>query len=552
MRFTAFSNKAARMVRHPGFYKFDVLIAIRGGGVVAYVDSRSDPSSEYAHAGPKKKLVVLGIGCAGTSFLKNLDTSLYDVWVISPRNFFTFTPLLPRVICGIVEPRSIVEPIRNIMRKKTRPIQFFEAECYNIDPTNKKVLCRSTIGTNLDVNGEFELDYDYLVVSLGTRPNTFNTPGVSEHCHFLKEYQTLIRIINVWEEIEDAHRIRRSVMNCFERASLPNLSEEERKKSLHFVVISGGPTGVEFLYHNAVELVKMSLIEAGEHILTMFDKKITQFTEEKFQWDGIDVKTSIKVVKVHGDSITKTNSSTGEVNIPYGMAIWSTSFGTRLIILGFMKQFDLGNLRVLETDEWLRVLGCENIYALGDCSIIAQQKVMGCGQSYYDTLTVKEIKDVLEDIERYPQVALYLKTTQMKYFLDLLKEFKKDHSQVDSQVKMLPALAQVAAQEGEYLAKCFNKMKFCEENLEGPIRIRGEGRHHFKPIRWKRDEGGGLLPPPVELLSRVCQFSQHRHNITALPKNHLILKVKIWKLLFRLAPTWLYSQEGYSTGSTHT
>ncbi|PKU85793.1 NAD(P)H dehydrogenase B3, mitochondrial [Dendrobium catenatum] len=47
---------------------------------------------------------------------------------------------------------------------------------------------------------------------------------------------------------------------------------------------------------------------------------------------------------------------------------------------------------------------------------------------------------------------------------------------------MLPALAQVAAQEGEYLAKCFNKMKFCEENPEGLLHIRGEGRHHFKPI----------------------------------------------------------------------
>ncbi|PKU63738.1 NAD(P)H dehydrogenase B3, mitochondrial [Dendrobium catenatum] len=277
-------------------------------------------------------------------------------------------------------------------------------------------------------------------------------------------------------------------MNCFERASLPNLSEEDRKKSLHFVVISGGPTGVEFfaklhdfvqedlskLYHNALELVKISWIEAGEHILTMFVKKITQFTEEKFQWEGIDVKTNIIVVKVHGDSLTMTNTSTGEVNIPYGMAIWCTDFGTCLIILGFMKQIDQGNMHVLETVEWLRVLGCENIYALGDFSIISQQKVM---------------------------VALYLKTKKMQYFLDLLKEsegevvkesveldierFMKGLSQVDSQVKMLPALAQVAAQEGENLAKCFNKMKFYEENPEGPLCIRGDGRHHFKPIRYR-------------------------------------------------------------------
>lgn len=97
-----------------------VLRFLSGGGAVAYADARSDPSSEYTTteaAGHKKKLVVLGTGWAGTSFLKNLDTSLYDVKVVSPRNYFAFTPLLPSVTCGTVEPRSIVEPIRNIMKK---------------------------------------------------------------------------------------------------------------------------------------------------------------------------------------------------------------------------------------------------------------------------------------------------------------------------------------------------------------------------------------------------------------------------------------------------
>lgn len=85
------------------------------------------------------------------------------------------------------------------------------------------------------------------------------------------------------QEIEDAQKIRKSVMNCFEKAALPNLSDDERRKALHFIVIGGGPTGVEFaaelhdfvsedlakLYPNIRELVKISLIEAGDHILTM-------------------------------------------------------------------------------------------------------------------------------------------------------------------------------------------------------------------------------------------------------------------------------------------
>lgn len=85
------------------------------------------------------------------------------------------------------------------------------------------------------------------------------------------------------QEIEDAQRIRRTVIDCFERASLPNLSDEERKKILHFVVVGGGPTGVEFsaelhdyinedlvkLYPKVKNAVKITLIEATDHILNM-------------------------------------------------------------------------------------------------------------------------------------------------------------------------------------------------------------------------------------------------------------------------------------------
>lgn len=65
----------------------------------------------------KKKVVVLGTGWAGISFLKDLDLSSYDVQVVSPQNYFAFTPLLPSVTCGTVEARSIVEPVRNIVNK---------------------------------------------------------------------------------------------------------------------------------------------------------------------------------------------------------------------------------------------------------------------------------------------------------------------------------------------------------------------------------------------------------------------------------------------------
>lgn len=75
------------------------------------IDELPEPGNE------KKKVVVLGTGWAGTSFLKNLKNPSYDVQVISPRNYFAFTPLLPSVTVGTVEARSVVEPIRNIVKK---------------------------------------------------------------------------------------------------------------------------------------------------------------------------------------------------------------------------------------------------------------------------------------------------------------------------------------------------------------------------------------------------------------------------------------------------
>ncbi|KAI3992776.1 hypothetical protein MKX01_021737 [Papaver californicum] len=173
-----------------------------------------------------------------------------------------------------------------------------------------------------------------------------------------------------------------------------------------------------------------------------------------------------------------------------------------------MQHIRQTNRRVLATDEWLRVQGSDCIYALGDCASINQRRIMGdtavifskADKDNSGKLTVKQFQDVITDIcERYPQVELYLKNKKLKGTSDLLKDskgkdnsieldiekFKSALSQVDSEMKMLPATGQVAAQQGSYLAKCFNHMEEREKNPEGPPRIRGEGRHRFHPFRYK-------------------------------------------------------------------
>ncbi|GLT49442.1 hypothetical protein SLA2020_229960 [Shorea laevis] len=513
MRNFNFFERASRAYNeHPTLFKLLAIstIGVSGGGIV-YAEVNTPSGANAVEPTKKKKVVVLGTGWAGMSFLKSLNSPSYEVEVVSPRNYFAFTPLLPSVTCGTVEGRSIVEPIRNIINKKKFDARYWEAECYKIDQVNKKVYCR----TAADLNGksEFSVDYDYLVIAMGARVNTFNTPGVEENCHFLKE-------------VEEAQDIRRNLIDSFEKASLPSLSDEDRKRILHFVVVGGGPTGVEFaaqlhdfvnedlakLYPAVKDHIKITLLEATDHILNMFDKRITAFAEEKFKREGIDVKLGSMVTKVTDKEISTKERGSGEISsIPYGMCLWSTGIGPRPVIKEFMQQIGQGNRRALATDEWLRVEGSDNIYALGDCATINQRKVMEdisvifskADKDKSGTLTVKEFEEVIADIcERYPQVELYVKNKQMLNIVDLVKEargnpakeetievnieeFKLALSQVDSQMKNLPATAQVANQQGAYLAKCFNRMEECEKNPEGPLRFRGEGRHRFRPFRYR-------------------------------------------------------------------
>jgi len=101
---------------------------------------------------------------------------------------------------------------------------------------------------------QFDMAYDVLVVAIGSENNTFNTPGVEEHAHFLKE-------------LLDARRIRSAISDAFESAMTPTQTLAERKRLLHFVVVGGGPTGVEFAAE--VCLYLNDLVYTEDFLLTL-------------------------------------------------------------------------------------------------------------------------------------------------------------------------------------------------------------------------------------------------------------------------------------------
>ena len=160
-----------------------------------------------------------------------------------------------------------------------------EAIATSIDPKTNTVYCQSVIceGNSCDIE-DFEVTYDKLVVTVGAQTNTFGIPGVREYCCFLKQ-------------VEDARRIRGAIVNCFERANLPSLTEEERRGVLTFAVIGAGPTGIEFAselrdfieedgpkyYPKLLKYVKIKIIEAGPTVLAPFDKELQEEAIRQFE-----------------------------------------------------------------------------------------------------------------------------------------------------------------------------------------------------------------------------------------------------------------------------
>jgi len=380
----------------------------------AETGAATSTSDVNGSVGQKERVVVLGTGWGSASLLKEIDTDLYDVTVISPRNYFLFTPMLAGASVGTVEYRSITEPIRAINPQAN----FLEATATNIDTKTNTVTCESVIceGNSCDIQ-DFSVQYDRLVVAVGAQTNTFGIPGVKEYCNYLRQ-------------VEDARRVRTSIINCFERANLPGLSDEERIRNLTFAVIGAGPTGIEFAaelrdfveedgpkyYPKLLQYVRIKVIEASPMVLAPFDKelqqeaiaqlkrptmisdpKVAKLLPPNFQMTELLLEASVKEVKE--DRILLNNGQ----EIPYGIAVWAAGNGPIPLTLQLIES--LGDEQAsaqavargrVAVDCWMRAIGGQGkVLSFGDCSCMFQQQ--------------------------------------------------------------LPATAQVASQQGEYLAKLLNK-----------------------------------------------------------------------------------------------
>ncbi|KAF9465885.1 pyridine nucleotide-disulfide oxidoreductase-domain-containing protein [Collybia nuda] len=349
------------------------LITIFGGaGAFYYITQQERNPGHQLPADPEKKtVVVLGSGWGATSLLKTLDTTEYNVVVISPKNFFLFTPLLPSVAVGTLNPRSIIQPTRYITRHKTRAVSVIEADAQEVDPINKTVTFTDSSEIQGDVSST-TISYDYLVFAVGAEVQTFGIPGVKENACFMKE-------------LADAERMQRQFMDCIETAAFPGQSTEEIDRLLHMVVVGGGPTGIElsgelhdFLeddlkswYPELAGKVRITLVEALPSVLPMFSKQLIDYTESTFKESKIDIMTKTMVKEVKEKSVMLQLPDKSVVEVPCGMVVWAAGNKGRKVTQDLMAKIPAAqtNKRGITVDDYLRMDGTNGtIFAIGDCT----------------------------------------------------------------------------------------------------------------------------------------------------------------------------------------
>ncbi|KAL4425486.1 hypothetical protein ABPG75_009502 [Micractinium tetrahymenae] len=328
----------------------------------------------------KPVVVLLGSGWGAHSIMKVIDTDTYEVVCVSPRNHFLFTPMLPSTAAGTIEFRSLLEPVR-----VANPfLRYVEASCDKVDVNNKIIYCTSQNAYEDGFRPKFEVPYDLLVVAVGEQPATFGVPGVDEHCYYMKE-------------IPDSVGLRQRIQQQFELAALPGTKVEDMRRALHFVVVGGGPTGVEFAgtlsdflredlkkkYPELMQFVRVSLLNATPSILVQFDEKMRQYALENFKRVGVEVRNDTAVVEVTKNTIKLGN---GE-ELPYGVCVWSAGNAPRPLVkelaasIPEQAQYQPGGRpSKLAVDSYLRVIGAKDVLALGDASLFVPERLPATAQ----------------------------------------------------------------------------------------------------------------------------------------------------------------------------
>jgi NADH dehydrogenase len=313
------------------------------------------------------RVLVLGGGFAGVETVRALERRLgrrrdVEIWLVNRDNFMLFTPLLPEVCSGVLEPRHVVAPLRGMVR---RPSTWcITADVREIDLDARRV---TVLGGDGDLH---QLTFDTLVLALGGVTHTFGIPGITEHAVGMKT-------------LADAFGLRNRIVEMLERADLEE-NADEREAQLTFVVGGGGFSGVEtagevedfvrrlrkrYYPKIAPAAVRTYLVELGDRLLGEQSPDMGDYARRRLEARGfrIMLRTALREVRENEVVVEAVDGGGARETIRTRTVIWTGGVRPAPIIA------ECG----IETDKGGRALTAasmqtsrDGVYAIGDCAVI--------------------------------------------------------------------------------------------------------------------------------------------------------------------------------------
>lgn len=276
------------------------------------------------------------------------------ITLVDRKNFFTFSPLLTEVASGALGREHVTQPYRVFSAK--HEFDFLQADIRAVDPMGRELI------TNTG-----SVPYDFLVLGLGNEPLYFGLDDVERGAmpfHTLRHALALRnRVVGLVEQVQHTrdHDLRQAMMS--------------------FVVTGGGPAGTEVaseLRHLLCEVVplyydldvqpRIVLVEAGEEILSQFDPRLAREGHRVLEQRGVDIRVGVRVAGYRGDEVLLTDGG----SVRAGTLVWTAGAGPgRVVRESGLPRVNGGGLVV---DEFLRVKGHPEIYAIGDCNHVVNPR----------------------------------------------------------------------------------------------------------------------------------------------------------------------------------
>lgn len=304
------------------------------------------------------RIVILGGGFAGIALAKKLKNKPVQVVLLDKHNYHTFQPLLYQVATGGLEAGSIAYPIRKVVHEYKN---FYFRLCHvnEINTKSNKVI--ADIG---------ELQYDYLVIATGSKTNYFGNKEIERNSIAMK---TIPQSLN----------IRSLILENFEQALLTD-DVNERNALINFVLVGGGPTGVELAgalaeMKNAIlqkdypdlDISKMqiNLVQSGNRILNTMSEKSSEAAEKYLKKLGVNVLKNMRVTSYDGRTIS---TNTG-VSFETATLIWTAGV-QGAIVNGLPASSLVEKVERIKVNEYNQVAGYSTIFAVGDIAMMASEE----------------------------------------------------------------------------------------------------------------------------------------------------------------------------------